>query len=70
MEGNIIVDGILASCYPSADHDISHIVLVPIQWFPEMVDWIFGDDSGLQVYIKILEHVGRSMMPHASIKLF
>ena len=34
MEGNIIVDGVLASCYASSDHDLVHIIMVPIQRFP------------------------------------
>ena len=25
MEGNIIVDGVLTSCYASASHDLAHI---------------------------------------------
>ena len=28
-EGNIVVDGVLASCYASFDHDLAHIAMVP-----------------------------------------
>ena len=34
MEGNIIVDGVLASCYASFDHDLAHIAMAPMQWIP------------------------------------
>ena len=32
-EGNIVVDGVLASCYASFDHDLAHITMAPIQLF-------------------------------------
>ena len=58
MKGSIIVDGVLASCYPSVDHDLSHIGMTPICWFPEIIEWIFGDDNGWQNYVKLAEDVG------------
>ena len=33
MEGNIIVDGVLASCYVSPDHDLAHIAMTPCDGF-------------------------------------
>ena len=30
MEGNIVVDGILASCYPSSNPDVAHFGMAPI----------------------------------------
>ena len=36
-EGKIIVDGVLASCYPSINHYMSHFGLILIKWFPEIV---------------------------------
>ena len=45
MEGSIVVDSVLASCYPSAHHDLAHIALTPIRWFPKIFEWIFGDDK-------------------------
>ena len=53
-----MVGGVLASCYPSVDHDLSHIGMTPIRWFPEIVEWIFGDDNGWQNYLKLAEAVG------------
>ena len=59
MEGNIVVDGILASCYPSCHHDVAHIGMTSLSWFPEVMQWIFGEDSGFLVYITMLDHIGR-----------
>ena len=39
-DGNIVVDGVLASCYASVDHDLVHIAMAPI----EMVPWNDGMD--------------------------
>ena len=30
MKGNIVVDGVLASCYASFDHDLAHFVMTPM----------------------------------------
>ena len=45
MEGNIVVDGVLASCYASVDHDMVHILLAPMRWFPGFVRNIIGNDE-------------------------
>ena len=63
MEGNIVVDGVLASCYASFDHDLAHLVMSPVQWFPEMMQVIFGDDNGSTDYINIMKVLGRWMLP-------
>ena len=62
-DGNIIVDGILASCYPSTDHDLAHIVMAPIQWFPKIIKWIFGEGNGFPTYVNIVEEFGNWMLP-------
>ena len=56
--GNIVVDGVLASCYADFDHDLAHIVMTPMRWFPEVFEWIFGNDNGFQVFVKVAEVVG------------
>ena len=53
-----MVDGVLASCYPSVDHDLSQIGMTPIHWFPEIIEWIFGDENLWQNYVKLAEDVG------------
>ena len=34
MEGSIIVDGILASCFTSIPNDLALIGMTPARWFP------------------------------------
>ena len=58
-----MVDGELASCYASFDHDLSHFAMKPVQWFPGMMEWIFGWNNGIQVYTSIVKLVGRDLMP-------
>ena len=53
MNGNIIVNGMLASYYGSFDNDLADIVMAPIRWFPEAMEWIFGEDRGISTYAKI-----------------
>ena len=57
-EGNILVDGVLASCYASAAHDVSDLGVTPMRWFPNIIEWIFGDDNEYQGYIKIAKELG------------
>ena len=63
-EGNIIVDGILASCYASTDHDLGHLVMKPLHWFPEIVEWIFGNKNKISAYAEIMTELGKYMMPN------
>ena len=37
-EGNIMVDGVLASCYASADHDLNHLLMIPMQKIPAVME--------------------------------
>ena len=64
MEGNIVVDRILASCYATVNHDVAHIGMTPIQWFPDMVQWIFGNEEGFSAFAKTIEYLRMSMLPH------
>ena len=66
-EGNIVVDGVLASCYGSFDHDLAHISMKPVQWFPETMEWIFGLDDVSPVYVNIAEHFGRLILPYCQL---
>ena len=63
-EGNIVVDGVVASCYGSFDHDLAHIVMIPMQWLPDMLESIFGGDNGNSVYVKIKESFGNFVLPY------
>ena len=63
-EGNIVVDGILASCYASFDHDIAHFAMTPMKWFPELMEWMFGENNGIQGYVSFVKKLGRYLMPN------
>ena len=63
-DGNIVVDGILASCYASFDHDLAHIAMTPMKWFPDFIEWIIGDNNGMQGYLSIAKELGRYLMPN------
>ena len=66
-EGNIMVDEVVASCYPSADHDMVHIAMAPIQCLPHTTEWIFGEENGFQGYVKIIEVFTKLMFPYGQI---
>ena len=61
--GNIIVDGVLASCYASVDHDLAHFVMTPIQWFPEIMQWIFGEVNGSSAFAQIADAWAKWVLP-------
>ena len=54
-----MVDDILASCYPSADHNMAHIGMTPMRWFPWLTMQIYGEGNGFLGYVEIADHVGR-----------
>ena len=57
MEGNILVDGVMASCYASFDHGVAHVVMKPLLWFPNIMDLLLGEEKSIHSYATILEHV-------------
>ena len=58
-----MVDGVLASCYPSVHHDLAHLGMTPIRWIPEIIERMFGVDHELQVYVKIANYLGGWVIP-------
>ena len=62
-EGNIVVDGVLASCYASFDHDLANIAMTPMQWYPDLLEWIFGVKNGSPGYVDLAKKLGRSVLP-------
>ena len=62
--GNIIVDGVVASCYASLDHDLAHISMKPMQWSPKIMQQIFGEEDGFSTFIRTTEHVGKWLLPY------
>ena len=65
MEGNIVVDRVLASCYPFIDHDLAHMSLSPVRWFPELIMWIMSEENGFLGFVKIAEDLGSWVMSNA-----
>ena len=63
MEYTIMVDGILASCYPSVDHNLGHIGMTPLPWIPLMVEQIYGEDNGFLGYVEMADIMSR-MIPY------
>ena len=66
-DGNIVVDGVLASCYASFDHDLAHFAMIPMQWYPEITVWIFGVNNCTPGYVDIAKEFGRWVLPSASL---
>ena len=64
IEGNILVDGILASCYASSHHDLGHLALAPLRYFPKLMDLIFGQSNNYPGYVKVLEDFGKMLSPY------
>ena len=63
MEGTILIDGVLASSYPSTHHDLAHIGMIPIRWFPKIFKWVFGDENGILGIVRISEEMGMWVIP-------
>ena len=70
MEGNIVINGILASCHASVDHDLAHLGVAPTLWFPEIVELIFGEYGEVPAFVTIAEQVSKSIMPNDRISSY
>ena len=46
MEGTLLVDGLLASCYASFSHDLVDLAYAPVKMFPRM---LLDDEESLKV---------------------
>ena len=64
MEGNIVVDGVLASSYSSIDHDIAHLGMAALRWIPEIVVWVFGNDKNIPGFVMIATDLSRGVLPY------
>ena len=56
-EGTIVVDGVVASCYASVNHDLAHVGMAPLRWFPETMKLIFNEDAGFSAFMRITKEV-------------
>ena len=63
MEGTLLVDGLLASCYASFSHDLVDLALAPVKMFPRM---LLDDEESVKVdgcreVVKLQKKVGTAM---------
>ena len=65
--GNIIVDGVLASNYADVDHNLVHLAMMPMQWIPEFIKWIFGDDIGFPAFVSVARELAKLMLPYGQL---
>ena len=66
-KGNIVVDNVLASCYASFNHDLAHIGMTPVQWFPNIIKWITGMDDGSSAYLNTAKMFSRWILPYGQL---
>ena len=55
MEGNIMVDGVLASCYADHDHDMSDLAVAPISWMPGLIEAVFNVHTDSPGYVGLVD---------------
>ena len=67
-EGNIIVDGVLASCYADVDHDLAHFGMTLIRLFPKIIKWIFGDDTIIPAFVDTAKGLSSLMLPNGQLR--
>ena len=53
-----MVDGVQTSCYAGTHHDLGNLMAAPMQSFPAVMEWIFGDDAGLPAYVSTARQLG------------
>ena len=59
-----MVDGVFSSCYSHlSDHEFSHFGMTPLRWFPEITQWIFGEDNEAPVYVETCVDFARWVFP-------
>ena len=56
-DGTIMMDGVVASCYASFDHDLAHIAMTPMRWWSEIIEWIVGVNNGSRAYADIAKEL-------------
>ena len=65
----MVIDETLVSCFPSADHDLAHIAMTPVQWFPNIIEWIYGEINGFSGFVAIIEDLGKWILPGEEVSI-
>ena len=65
-----MVDDVLASYYADFSHELAHFTMMPMQRFPAVMDWIFGEDAGYSVFVSTARKVGIFLQPDGPIWRF
>ena len=63
MVGNIVIEGVVSSCYALYNYDVAHIALTPIRLLPRFTEWVFGNDMGGQTFVEIAKYLGNFALP-------
>ena len=63
IEGKIIVDGVLTSCYAGFHHDLAHLTMTPMHRLSRVMKWLFGNDTGLNVFVNTAKELGILLLP-------
>ena len=58
-----MVDGVLVSCYADSHHDVAHLIIIPMQRFPDLAEWILGDNSGFPIFVSATRELGIFLLP-------
>ena len=59
-----MVDRILASHYADVPHDVAHLTITPFQKFSALMEWIFGNENGLPIYIGSANQLSTFILPN------
>ena len=46
----------------SVDHDLAHLIMIPMQKFSESMEWIFGEDAGFPVFVNTVRELGTLLL--------
>ena len=58
-----MVDGMLASCYADVFHDLAHLTMTPLQRYSEVLELIFGYDSGFSIVLSMARELAIFLLP-------
>ena len=61
LEGTVVVDGFLASCYASYPHWVANMALFPARTWPSIFLGADGDAEGTGSFVKLIKKIGDMM---------